>query len=296
MMFSSKRAAIVACALILSSVFWYASNSSAKGLPRLQSHPASAELAQLAERPIQFDNLSSIPKSMLKILKRVESSRQLTDGDLTEFNQDGDTLAGNAFDASRISAAKVKVAIDLKSRNVNERVNELEKVEESLSSLNIEVQQLLALSNEVQRKVQAGTILLSEGLIAQATDQDLRNMLSDAALRLYVEKRLLNAERANKITAQLMSQMTLAPETEPKSSMRLLDILVPSANAAVAIPCIPACASKNWVACAICIGNGLSVGGPIFDDFTKCWNSTDEAWSGWVKRGFCLAILIAKLA
>lgn len=70
------------------------------------------------------------------------------------------------------------------------------------------------------------------------------------------------------------------------------NLLVPTAQAAQAFPCVSPCAKKEWATCAICVaalgGTALS----SWNEFLSCWNSSNTTWG----RAWCLVKLVARLA
>src|SRR6185436_3919012 len=73
--------------------------------------------------------------------------------------------------------------------------------------------------------------------------------------------------------------------------------LIPRAEAAIAKPCVPPCAAKNWNACLQCIVNKVPAAIATWNQFKNYWDSASgnglqKAW----KRAQCLATFIQKLA
>jgi hypothetical protein len=70
------------------------------------------------------------------------------------------------------------------------------------------------------------------------------------------------------------------------------NLLIPSAHAAQALPCISPCSKKDWAACGLCVAAVGGVAASSWSDFVNCWNSSNSGWG----KAWCLAKFIAKLA
>ncbi len=69
----------------------------------------------------------------------------------------------------------------------------------------------------------------------------------------------------------------------------------PSLYAAAAAPCVGLAISRNWSALAICVVNAGSQATKIYNEFVACWNGA-SGWFKWIKRSYCVARLIIRIA
>jgi hypothetical protein len=71
--------------------------------------------------------------------------------------------------------------------------------------------------------------------------------------------------------------------------------LVSSAEASLAIPCVPPCAAKNWGACATCIISNAPAAIQAWNNFQGCWNGAHKPFQAW-KRAGCVAAFLVRIA
>jgi hypothetical protein len=78
------------------------------------------------------------------------------------------------------------------------------------------------------------------------------------------------------------------------------NLIVPSADAAQVIRCVPPCVAKNWGACLSCIWNAGTAIRNAWNEFNSCYNSVGACkwYTPWncAKKAWCLARFIAVLA
>lgn len=71
--------------------------------------------------------------------------------------------------------------------------------------------------------------------------------------------------------------------------------LIPEAHGAVAAPCVPSCAAKNWTLCGLCVAQGIPAAVDAWNSFRSCWNNAKKPYQA-AKRAYCVAVFIGKLA
>ncbi|WP_334828672.1 hypothetical protein [Nostoc sp.] len=70
---------------------------------------------------------------------------------------------------------------------------------------------------------------------------------------------------------------------------------MPPAYAAVAVPCLKFAQAKDWKNLAKCVVNAGSQATDIYNQFVRCWYNA-SGWLKWLKRVFCVARLIIRIA
>ncbi len=214
-------------------------------------------------------------------------------------------------------AKSIKAALDgalqdastlAETKGVQGSITSLDVFEKTEKANQPRLEQIELKVKSLEKKIRSGAVKIDTLSIQQFSVPERREFLDSLeapARRTYIKQQPalfkpainLDVQRELKsIDKSSVYGLKFAP-TNKSSSITTFDgtSRPPSLYAAAAAPCVGLAIARNWGALAACVVNAGSQATSIYNEFVGCWNGA-SGWFKWLKRSYCVARLIIRIA
>jgi anti-sigma28 factor (negative regulator of flagellin synthesis) len=265
--------------------------------------------SRLPQKGVQFQlrSATSTLGQLETLINNIDEKKLVTAAESEKISQS--TFEYGKTIKSALDIALKDASTLAETKGVQGNITSLDAFEKTEKANQPRLEQIELKVKSLEKKIRSGTVKIDAASIQQFTVPERREFLDALeapARRTYIKQQPVLFKPAINLDVQrdpLKSMdkssiygLKFAP-TNTSASTTTFDgtSRPPSLYAAAAGPCVGLAISRNWPALAVCVANAGSQATSIYNDFVRCWNGA-SGWFKWLKRSYCVAKLIARIA